>query len=79
MPDICDRAAEDMLFLDSLRSQTNETPLQVSATHCNSCSVPIPEMRQKLLPGVQTCADCQSALEVLSNRRRRLFSPSTTR
>ncbi|WP_244156968.1 TraR/DksA C4-type zinc finger protein [Kosakonia radicincitans] len=67
------------MFLASIRSQNNETPAQTSATHCQSCSAPIPEKRQKLLPGVQTCADCQSAFEAFSNQHRRLFSPPTTR
>lgn len=79
MPDICDRADEDMLFLASLRQQPNELPTLPSATHCQCCSTPIPEKRQKLVPGVQTCADCQSASEKFSNHHRRLFSKATAR
>lgn len=79
MPDICDRADEDMLFLASIRSQTNETQLQDSATHCQSCEDPIPEKRRKLLPGVQTCAACQSLSEDVINHRRRLFVSPTAR
>lgn len=79
MPDICDRADEDMLFLASLRAQTSKTPLQESATHCQSCDDPIPEKRRALLPGVQICASCQSLSEDVINHRRRLFAPPTTR
>ncbi|NWJ78867.1 TraR/DksA C4-type zinc finger protein [Enterobacter sp. SECR19-1250] len=79
MPDICDRANEEMFFLASLQRPSRETPQQPSATHCQFCEAPIPERRQAAVPGVQTCADCQSATEDIINNRRRLFATPTAR
>lgn len=36
----------------------------VSAKHCKECDVPIPEKRRAAVPGCQTCADCQSLIEI---------------
>lgn len=79
MPDICDRANEEMMFLTSLRQQNRSAPPRPSATHCVSCDAPIPERRREAIPGVQTCADCQSASEDVLNHRRRLFAITPAR
>ncbi len=34
-----------------------------SALHCEECGDKIPAGRRKILPGVTTCADCQSVRE----------------
>ncbi|WP_022669294.1 DksA/TraR family C4-type zinc finger protein [Desulfospira joergensenii] len=34
-----------------------------SLTHCRECGEPIPPARQKAVPGVQLCIDCQTELE----------------
>ncbi|HET8686911.1 MAG TPA: TraR/DksA family transcriptional regulator [Methanosarcina sp.] len=34
-----------------------------SSPECEECGAEIPEARQKLLPGVQTCVDCQELRE----------------
>lgn len=34
-----------------------------SATHCDECDAPIPEARQRALPGVRLCVQCQEALD----------------
>ncbi len=36
----------------------------VSAEHCEECGDPIPEARRIAVPGCQTCADCQSVIEL---------------
>ena len=36
-----------------------------SRTHCAECDEEIPLARQRALPGVRTCVDCQGFLEVL--------------
>jgi len=35
----------------------------VSATHCEECDAPIPEVRRQALPGVRYCVRCQAELE----------------
>lgn len=35
----------------------------ISRTNCVECGAPIPEQRQRALPGVQVCVDCKSAEE----------------
>lgn len=35
-----------------------------SRTHCTECDEEIPLARQRALPGVRTCVDCQELLEV---------------
>ncbi|SMD08101.1 transcriptional regulator, TraR/DksA family [Desulfocicer vacuolatum DSM 3385] len=32
-------------------------------THCEACDEPIPEARQRAIPGVRLCINCQSELE----------------
>ncbi|WP_244193714.1 TraR/DksA C4-type zinc finger protein [Pantoea cypripedii] len=68
-----------MFFLASLQRPPRETPQQPSATHCLLCDAPIPEKRQEAVPGVQACADCQSATEDRIKNRRRLFATPTPR
>ena len=40
----------------------------ISATHCEVCDSVIPERRRNAVPGVQTCADCQSIAEKKAHR-----------
>lgn len=41
----------------------------VSAERCEECDEPIPEPRRAAAPGCQTCADCQSVLELRNKQR----------
>ena len=41
------------------RMQAMRTEGQVSRTHCAECEEPIPEARQKAVPGVALCIECQ--------------------
>ncbi|MGT1787092.1 TraR/DksA C4-type zinc finger protein, partial [Enterobacter hormaechei subsp. xiangfangensis] len=45
----------------------------VSAERCEECDEPIPEPRRAAVPGCQTCADCQSVIE-LKNKQRGLIN-----
>lgn len=36
----------------------------VSAEHCAECVEDIPEPRRTAVPGCQTCAECQSVIEL---------------
>ncbi|MCM7105986.1 TraR/DksA C4-type zinc finger protein, partial [Enterobacter hormaechei] len=41
----------------------------VSAEHCAECGEDIPEPRRAAVPGCQTCADCQSVIELKNKQR----------
>ncbi|MCK7382395.1 TraR/DksA family transcriptional regulator [Enterobacter cloacae] len=41
----------------------------VSAEHCEECDEPIPEPRRAAVPGFQTCAECQSVIELKNKQR----------
>ena len=39
-----------------------------SLSHCEDCGEPIPEARQKAVPGVRLCVACQTILEKYEGR-----------
>ncbi|MEM7178723.1 MAG: DksA/TraR family C4-type zinc finger protein [Pseudomonadota bacterium] len=41
------------------RMQSRRQPVGASLSECAECGEPIPEARQKALPGVKICIDCQ--------------------
>ncbi|HEI8402089.1 TraR/DksA family transcriptional regulator [Citrobacter freundii] len=41
----------------------------VSAEHCAECGDDIPGPRRAAVPGCQTCADCQSVIELKNKQR----------
>lgn len=41
-----------------------------SATHCESCGDEIPQARRVAVRGCQTCAGCQSIIELRDKQRR---------
>ncbi len=42
------------------RMRARRAPSGESRTECAECGEPIPEARQKALPGVKLCIDCQT-------------------
>ena len=46
--------------VNRIRAQIPKGP---SLSHCNECGEPIPELRQKVVPGCKLCIDCQSFSE----------------
>lgn len=71
MTDVFDRATEieEVTREDALDRQRRRTGLrgktaEDSAIVCRECEEPIPEARRQAMPGVQTCIDCQTLLEV---------------
>ena len=71
MTDIFDRATEreeqyrsDALHAQERRAGLTGKSVADSATHCGVCGEVIPKDRRAALPGVQTCVECQSDLEV---------------
>lgn len=43
-------------------------PKGKSLSECEECGEPIPEARQKALPGVRLCVACQAGRDVLETR-----------
>ncbi|CAM6696107.1 TraR/DksA family transcriptional regulator [Enterobacter hormaechei] len=41
----------------------------VSAEHCSECGEVIPAPRRAAVPGCQTCAECQTDLELIMKQR----------
>ncbi|EAN3488416.1 TraR/DksA family transcriptional regulator [Salmonella enterica] len=41
----------------------------VSAEHCEECGEDIPQVSRVAAPGCQTCADCQSLIELRRKQR----------
>jgi len=59
----CDGAVNEQIeasIADELKRMNQRRPLVgASLSHCAECDEPIPEARQKALPGVKLCIDCQ--------------------
>lgn len=43
-------------------------PAKPSANDCVECCCEIPKARRAAIPGVETCVDCQSLIELRSKR-----------
>lgn len=41
----------------------------ISAEHCSECGEDIPAPRRAAVPGCQTCAECQSVIELKNKQR----------
>ena len=48
---------------DEIKRARSRLPQGKSRTHCRECGEPIPKARQKAVPGVQLCVECQAELE----------------
>lgn len=64
MADLTDYAQEriERQLEAKIRSMTVKAS-RPSATHCE-CGEVIPDKRREVIPGVQTCIDCQTAAEL---------------
>ena len=64
MMDVADVAAKrEAEFLAEALSKHTHHAHGGSLSHCEDCGVPIPEARQKAVPGVRLCVACQTILE----------------
>ncbi|MGM8227045.1 DksA/TraR family C4-type zinc finger protein [Cellvibrio sp. ARAG 10.3] len=45
---------------DAIQEARSRLPHGKSLTHCEECGAPIPEARQKAMPGVRLCVACQT-------------------
>lgn len=68
--DIIDTAAEiEELQRNAALSAHRVNRNAVSAEHCAECGEDIPAPRRASVPGCQTCASCQSDLELIRKQR----------
>lgn len=51
----------DATVKDGIKRARSQLPTGPSLSHCEECDEPIPEARQKVLPGVRLCVQCQAA------------------
>ncbi len=59
-----DGAVQDQIddtVTDGVMRARARMPTGVAETHCQECGEEIPEARRRVLPGVRTCIECQSA------------------
>lgn len=68
MPDAIDQAqaleeAGRDASLAAWTAKRKRADYVASRERCVTCDEPIPPRRRELVPGVQTCVDCQSQLE----------------
>ncbi len=66
MADACDLGSDraQQIIDDALAARRHQASRPaIDHPFCESCGVPIPLKRRELLPGVETCVDCQSILE----------------
>jgi phage/conjugal plasmid C-4 type zinc finger TraR family protein len=58
-----DGAVQDQIedsLKDALANARSRMPAGEGLTECEECGEPIPEARQRALPGARTCVACQS-------------------
>lgn len=68
--DIIDTAAEiEELQRNAALSAHRINHNAVSAEHCSECGEDIPAPRRAAVPGCQTCAECQTDLELIMKQR----------
>ena len=70
MADIIDTAAViEELQRNAALSAHRINHNAVSAEHCSECGESIPTPRRAAVPGCQTCAECQSVIELKNKQR----------
>lgn len=70
MADIIDSAAEiEELQRNNALSAHRLNRNAVSAEYCSECGEDIPAPRRVAIPGCQTCAECQSIIELRNKQR----------
>lgn len=70
MPEIIDQAnelAQQRIDMAIAAHRINHNA--VSAEHCSECGEDIPAPRRAAVPGCQTCAECQSVIELKNKQR----------
>lgn len=69
MADFADLGAEraQQMLDDALAAQRGQASLPaVEHLHCLDCGADIPPRRREVVPGVETCVDCQAIREARS-------------
>jgi len=66
-----DGAVQDQIdasIEDAIKLARSRLPEGKSLSHCEECDAPIPEARQKVIPGVRLCVKCQEEQDRLLSR-----------
>jgi len=74
MADVLDQLQEQEDLINRLHIQAVRKQLSVkgeSLTRCECCGNRIQERRQKAIPGVRTCTECQRVLEIQERKYQR--------
>jgi phage/conjugal plasmid C-4 type zinc finger TraR family protein len=50
----------DATIEDAIKRARSQLPQGKSLSHCEECDAPIPEARQRVVPGVRLCVNCQA-------------------
>ena len=50
----------DATIEDAIKRARSQLPQGKSLSHCEDCDAPIPEARQRVVPGVRLCVNCQA-------------------
>lgn len=66
--DLCQQINQELID-DALEQHGRHRPSHNSLEECEDCGEPIPEARQKAVPGCTRCVECQSEFEILSHWR----------
>ena len=53
----------DATVKDGISRAQSRLPSGPSLTHCEECEAPIPEARQRAVPGVRLCVVCQEKMD----------------
>jgi phage/conjugal plasmid C-4 type zinc finger TraR family protein len=53
----------DATVKDGVSRAQSRLPSGPSLTHCEECEAPIPEARQRAVPGVRLCVTCQEKVD----------------
>lgn len=62
--DLCDQAQIEIeRQLDRVFAARVPADVKLSLSECIECGIDIPKKRQDLVPGVETCFDCQELIE----------------
>jgi phage/conjugal plasmid C-4 type zinc finger TraR family protein len=50
----------DATIEDAIKRARSQLPQGKSLSHCEECDAPISEARQRVVPGVRLCVNCQA-------------------
>jgi len=61
--DLCQQHNQELID-DAMKRRSLHRPAHNSLEQCEECEEPIPEARQKAIPGCTRCVTCQTEFEI---------------